>query len=158
MSVTREKNSSSASIKRIPTCYPCLGQDTSSFHNLVMDQNHSTLCGTICHPSDRQAAASSLSADLDKITSWSNMWKCLSILIYLTPSQCLSKRTIWNTPSPPTTFPTIHWKKSFHSSFWVSRSAMIFPGKATFPTWPPKPVADWASSVIQSPSLAHLSS
>ena len=33
-----------------------------------------TLCRTICHPSDRQAAASSLSADLGKITNWSNMW------------------------------------------------------------------------------------
>ena len=34
----------------------------------------STLCHTICHPSDRQAAASSLSADLHKITNWSNTW------------------------------------------------------------------------------------
>ena len=34
----------------------------------------STLCRTICHPSDRQAAASSLTADLDKITNWSNTW------------------------------------------------------------------------------------
>ena len=34
----------------------------------------STLCRTIGHPSDRQAAASSLTADLDKITSWSNTW------------------------------------------------------------------------------------
>ena len=31
-----------------------------------------TLCRTIGHPSDRQAAASLLTADLDKITSWSN--------------------------------------------------------------------------------------
>ncbi len=34
----------------------------------------STLCRTICHPSDWQAAASSLSADLGKITNWSNTW------------------------------------------------------------------------------------
>jgi len=33
-----------------------------------------TLCHTICHPSDQQAAAYSLSADLDKITNWSNTW------------------------------------------------------------------------------------
>ena len=31
----------------------------------------STLCRTICHPSNWQSAASSLSADLGKITSWS---------------------------------------------------------------------------------------
>ena len=34
--------------------------------------DNSTLCRTICHPSDRQAAASSLTADLGKITNWSN--------------------------------------------------------------------------------------
>ena len=33
-----------------------------------------TLFHDIPHPSDRQAAASSLSSDLDKITSWSNTW------------------------------------------------------------------------------------
>ena len=33
-----------------------------------------TLCRPICHPSDRQATASSLSADLDKTTIWSNTW------------------------------------------------------------------------------------
>ena len=33
-----------------------------------------TRCCTICHPSGWQAAASSLSEDLDKITSWSNTW------------------------------------------------------------------------------------
>ena len=41
---------------------------------LYLFADDSTLCHTICHPSDRQAAASSLSADLDKITSWSNTW------------------------------------------------------------------------------------
>uniref|UniRef100_A0A8C4NDP6 39S ribosomal protein L23, mitochondrial n=1 Tax=Eptatretus burgeri TaxID=7764 RepID=A0A8C4NDP6_EPTBU len=25
---------------------------------------------------------------------------------------------------------------------------MIFPGKATFPTWPPKPVTNWESSIV----------
>ena len=65
---------------------------------------------------------------------------CLSIRTNLTLSLCLSERTVWE--SPPSSFSKICWKKSFHSSFWVSRSAMIFSGKATFPTWPPKPVAD----------------
>ena len=81
---------------------------------------------------------------------------CPSILINLTLSICLYETTVWN-PPPPSTFSTI-LLKSFHSSFWVSLSAMTFPGKARFPSWPPKPVADWASSFVQSPSLAHLSS
>ena len=34
----------------------------------------STLYRTICHPSVWQATASSLFADLDKITNWSNTW------------------------------------------------------------------------------------
>ena len=40
---------------------------------LYLYTDDSTLCHTICHPSDQQAATSSLSADLDKITSCSNM-------------------------------------------------------------------------------------
>ena len=40
----------------------------------------------------------------------------------------------------------------------VSLSAMIFLGQTTYPSWPPKPAANWASSVVQSPSLAHLNS
>ena len=41
---------------------------------LCLFADDSTLYRTICHPSDQQAAASSLTADLDKITSWSNKW------------------------------------------------------------------------------------
>ena len=63
-------------------------------------------------------------------------------------SHCLFERTTWNPPTP-SIFSTILLKKSFHSSCWVSLSAMIFPGKATFPNWPPKPVADWTSSGVQ---------
>ena len=81
---------------------------------------------------------------------------CLSILTNLMLSLCLFERTTWKTN--PSTFSTILLKKSFHSSFWVSLSAMILPWKATFRSWLPKPVADWASSVVQSPSLAHLTS
>ena len=43
-------------------------------HPLYLLDDDSTLCRTICNPSDEQAAASSLFADLDKITSWSNTW------------------------------------------------------------------------------------
>ena len=80
---------------------------------------------------------------------------CLSILTNLTLSPCLSERTIWKTS--PSAFSTIPLKKSFHSSFWVSLFSTIIPGKVTSPSWSPKPVADWASYVVQSPSLAHLS-
>ena len=111
---------------------------------------------TIGHPSDRQAAASSLSADMDVITHWSNTWNMsFNPDKSLTLTMSLQKDGL---DKPQSTFSTILWKKSFHSSFWVSQSAMIFPGKATFPSWLPKPVADWASSVMQSPSLAHLCS
>ena len=41
---------------------------------LYLFADDSTLCRTICHPSDQHAAASSLTADLDKITNCSNMW------------------------------------------------------------------------------------
>ena len=41
---------------------------------LYLFADDSTLCRTIGHPSDRQAAASSLTAHLDKITIWSNTW------------------------------------------------------------------------------------
>ena len=37
---------------------------------LYLFADDSPLCRTIGHPSDRQAAASSLSADLDKVTHW----------------------------------------------------------------------------------------
>ena len=41
---------------------------------LYLFADDSTLCRTICHPSDRQAAAFSLTADLGKVTNWSNTW------------------------------------------------------------------------------------
>ena len=112
---------------------------------LYLFADDSTLYRTICQPSDRQATPSSLSADLDNITSWSNTWN-----MSFNPDKSHSHYVSPNGPfeTPPSTFSTILWKKSFHSSFWVSLSAMISPGKATFPTWSPKPVADWVSSVV----------
>ena len=50
------------------------GVSDSLENPLYLFADDSTLCQTISHPSDWQAAASSLSADLDKITSWSNTW------------------------------------------------------------------------------------
>ena len=49
-----------------------LSPSSKSWWHLCADD--STLCRTICHPSDRKAAASSLTADLFKITNWSNTW------------------------------------------------------------------------------------
>ena len=118
--------------------------------NLFADD--STLCHTISHPSDRQAAASLLFADQDKITSWSNTWN-----MSFNPDKSHYDLTEGLSGTPPPTFSTILLKKSFHSSFWVSLSAMTFPGKATFLSWPSKPVADWASDIMQSSSLAYLS-
>ena len=43
-------------------------------HPLYLFADYSTLCRTKCHPSDWQAAASSLSVDFGKITNWSNTW------------------------------------------------------------------------------------
>ena len=43
-------------------------------NSLYLFSDDSTLCRTICHPSDQHAAASSLTADLGKITNWSNNW------------------------------------------------------------------------------------
>ena len=45
---------------------------------LYLFADDSTLCRTIGHPSDWQAAASSLSADLGKITNWANTWNMSS--------------------------------------------------------------------------------
>ena len=65
----------------------------------------STLCRTICHPSFQQAAAYSLSADLDKITSWSNTW---SMSFNPDKSHYVSPKGPFG--APPSTFSTILWK------------------------------------------------
>ena len=56
----------------------------------------------------------------------------------------------------PSNFLTILLRKFSYSISEVSLSAMVFVGKTTFQSWPPKPAADWSSSVVQSPSSAHL--
>ena len=67
-----------------------------------------------------------------------------------------SQRTVcWTLPS---TFSTILLRKFNHSNSWVSQSAMIFLGQTTFQSWSPRPATNWASCVIQSPSLVHLNS
>ena len=53
----------------------CIDDLSDSLENrLYISADDFTLCRTISHPSDQQAPASSLSADLDNITSWSTTW------------------------------------------------------------------------------------
>ena len=60
----------------------------------------STLCCTISHPSDQQVAASSLSADLNKVTSWSNTWN-MSFNPDKSHSHDVSPKGPSGTPPPP---------------------------------------------------------
>ena len=72
---------------------------------LYLFADDSTLCRTICHPSDRQAAASSLTADMGKITNWSNTWNMsFNPDKSHTLTMSLRKDRLEN---PPSTFSTI---------------------------------------------------
>ena len=79
---------------------------------LYLFADDSTLCRTICYPSDRQAAASSLSADLGKITNWSNTWN-MSFNPDKSHTLTLSlRKDCFEPPCPPppsSTFSTILW-------------------------------------------------
>ena len=85
--------------------------------------------------------------------SWLHTWNMPSFLTNLTLS-LLSETTVCQTLL--STFLTILLRKCSHSYSWVSLSAMIFFWQATSQSWPPKPAANWASSVVQNPSLTHL--
>jgi len=106
---------------------------------LYLFANDSTLCHDITHPSVRQAADSSLSWDLDKISNWSNAWN-----MSFNPEKSLSKRIVLQTL--PSTFSTTLSKKFSHANSCVSLSDMIFLGQATFQSWPPEPDANLVSS------------
>ena len=73
---------------------------------LYLFADDSTLCRTIGHLSDRQAAASSISADLVKITSWSNTWN-MSLNPDKSHTLTMSLRKDRLEPTPPSTFSTI---------------------------------------------------
>ena len=89
---------------------------------LYLFADNSTLCHDISHPSERQAAASSLSSDLDKKSqTGQTLGTCLSILRNLTHSFYLSKRTVPQTF--PSTFSTTLSKRFIHPNSWVSLSA-----------------------------------
>uniref|UniRef100_A0A8C4NF36 Reverse transcriptase domain-containing protein n=1 Tax=Eptatretus burgeri TaxID=7764 RepID=A0A8C4NF36_EPTBU len=55
-------------------CFFFFINDLSDWKILYLFADDSTLCRTISHSSDRQAAVSSLSVDLDRITNWFNTW------------------------------------------------------------------------------------
>ena len=124
---------------------------TDSLENpLYLFADDYTVCRHIPHHFDSPSAASSHSSDLDK------NHKLVKFSLSLTLTLSLSKRTV-----PQTllcTFYTTVSNRFSHSNSWVSLSAMISLGQATFQNWLPKPDANWASSGVQSPSLAHLSS
>ena len=92
---------------------------------LYLLADDSTICQNIYHPSDRQAPASFLSVDLDRIIISKTLGICLSILRNLTHSRFLSERTIWQTF--PSTF-LILLKTFSQSNYWASISAMILCG------------------------------
>ena len=72
----------------------------------------------------RQSLTSSLSSDLDKITSQSNTWNMsFNPDKSHTVTLSLSKRSVWRT-LPSTSLKT-PWRRSV-SNFWASHSAMIF--------------------------------
>jgi len=77
-------------------------------HPLYLFADNSTLCQTICHPSDRQAAASSPSADLVKITNWSNTWN-MSFNPDKYHSHNVSPKGPSGTTSPPPSPPPIYF-------------------------------------------------
>ena len=63
------------------------------------------LCRTICHLSDWQAAPSSLSANLDKITNWYNTWNMsFTPDKSHTPTMSLQKDHLEPPNPPPSTF------------------------------------------------------
>ena len=139
-----------------PVLFLVFINDLSDSGNLLyLFADDSTLCCTVIPQIIKQQPLHSLQIWI-KSQAGQTRGTCLSILTNLTLSPCLSERTVWK--PPPFTFSTILLKKSFHFSFWVSLSAMIFAGKVTFLTWLPKPVTEWASSIMQSPSSAHLCS
>ena len=80
---------------------------------------------------------------------------CLSILRNLTHSLSLFLTTRTIRQILPSSFSTTLSRRFRHSNSWIYLSDMISFGQATFIYWPPK--SDLASSVVQTPSLAHLS-
>ena len=70
------------------------------------------------------------------------------------PPEVLPERTFPQTLSFTFSATVLKWFS--HSNSWVSLSAMLSLGQATFQGWPPKPDTGRASSIMQSPSLAHL--
>ena len=101
-----------------PSPIPDIHKRSLTLENtLYLFADDPTLCCDIPHPSDTQAAASSLSSDLEKkITRWSNTWNmsfnlyyrslclsvCLSVCLSLSLSLSLSPKDCLATLPHPT--------------------------------------------------------
>ena len=98
---------------------------------------------------------SSLQTLEKKITSCSNTWNRpsfnpdISHILTLSPKGLHCKFSYLLSKQPSQRLFT-------HSNSWISLSAMISLGQATFQSWPLKSDADSASNIVQSPSLANL--
>ena len=123
---------------------------------LYLFADDSILCRTICHPSYRQAAASLLSADLDKITNWSNTWnmsfnpdKSHTLTMSLQKDR-LENTTIYffNNPLEEVLSFKLLCLTICHDLSWESHISNLA-SKAS---------RRLESSIVQSPSSAHLSS
>ena len=116
---------------------------------LYLFSDKATLCRDILHPPYRKAAASSHSADLDIIESWSNT---LNMSFNPDISISLSQDILANPPIYYLHNPLEEVQSLKHLGFTINYELAW---GTKFLDWPPKQVADWASSVMQHHSMAH---
>ena len=96
------------------------------------------------------------SVDLDKITSWSNTWN-MSFNPDKSQTLTLSLRKD-HLENPPIYFLNNPLEGVLSFKLLGLTICHDLSEESYISSWPPKPVTEWASSVVQSPSLAHLSS
>uniref|UniRef100_A0A8C4WQT9 Reverse transcriptase domain-containing protein n=1 Tax=Eptatretus burgeri TaxID=7764 RepID=A0A8C4WQT9_EPTBU len=102
---------------------------------LYLSADEFTLCTDTPHPSDRQAAASSLSSDLDKDHKMAkHLTMSFTPAKYHTLTIPLRKERLANFPMHFINKP-LDMSNFSHSNSWDSLSAMIFIGQTTFQSW-----------------------
>ena len=115
-------------------------------NTLYLFADDSTLCQDIPLPSDRQAAVSSLSSDLDKITSWSNTWNMsfnpdkYHTLTLSLQKDCMSNLPIYFLSNPLEGHSLILVGLTVSRDLSWANNILKLASKA-----------GWASSIIQSP-------
>ena len=127
---------------------------------LYLFAGDSTLCRDIPHPSDKQAATSSLSLDLEKKKSQAGqtLGIRLSILTNLTLTISLQKDRMVNPPIHFLTRPLKEVQSFKLLRLTISHNRSCASHISKLAEWPPKPADNWTSSIVQSPSLALLNS